>query len=781
MSDNVTVVPWGLHPLSPWVLEELNRRSNEYGQNPNTANNKPYSGPKTAWVRVFSNGLSKHPEAEGMDGFVLGGTYGFNESYGFDSDQKITIGVDAKGNPHKISRDTSNTLDIYKKPVSRKDFPHRPPPTLESISVESGGSSQTFPGLCRKITINWKCHSLAQLNYMAPYFLTPRISCLVEWGWNNYDTNALVDLTDLDWINNMFVDPSYTLEYIKESNGNYDAGLGFIVDYSYKINDYGGYDCQTSIINANSLLAGEQINNKEVTVKQGDVQLPVKSFREFVKKDIENIDSSTKEYSEMRKQYNLTGNIKEKVFRTSKASSGSSKNIEGMWLRMDLVQEIINAFFQITMENPKTAIIRNFDIAQTRMAANPFLKSASENVLVPNQYAPRFTYEETSNTAPTATPENSEYNLLFKDKIEIISKNYEGISTKFDNLKEVINKSGTSFPVYSPVNLYDSDGRLAQKLESGYWGNLRDLFINVKYIKKIVENNDSVLKMIEQLLQGINEALCQICQLKLIPAEYGNSKYSVYDQNLPGISRSNDAEKLPRITLGAAESSYIMSANFDVKLSQEMMNQLVMQSANPEKDLDGSTQTTNVKEKPIVSRYSAGDRLYRKGELKTITDSSAAPGSQSPEEKKKQDEIRRKKEEERRKEEEIQRKKKRQIRGENNKDTFLVYYEVNRQNPDIVNKYFLCEKNKDFLNYVLTLPNKSAPYLNNGIMPGTKLTLELLGISGIDYLSQFTLDHAPEAYNFTSAVWQVSDIKQSVSDKKWTTTITAEVRPLTIL
>jgi hypothetical protein len=63
--------------------------------------------------------------------------------------------------------------------------------------------------------------------------LTPRITCLVEWGWNNYDRISLVDLADLDWINQMFVDPSYTLEYIKDSNGNYDAGLGFIVDYGF--------------------------------------------------------------------------------------------------------------------------------------------------------------------------------------------------------------------------------------------------------------------------------------------------------------------------------------------------------------------------------------------------------------------------------------------------------------------------------------------------------------------------------------------------------------------
>jgi hypothetical protein len=59
--------------------------------------------------------------------------------------------------------------------------------------------------------------------------------------------------------------------------------------------------------------------------------------------------------------------------------------------------------------------------------------------------------------------------------------------------------------------------------------------------------------------------------------------------------------------------------------------------------------------------------------------------------------------------------------------------------------------------------------------------LELLGISGVNYLSQFLIDHAPEAYNFENAVWQISDVKQNIEDKMWITTLVAQVRPLTVL
>ena len=796
--SNVTVVPWGLHPLSPWVIDELKRRAKEYGQNPNPTESAPYSGPRTAWVRFFSNGKSKLSAAEGKDGFVLGGTYGFAESYGFNENGKITIGVDAKGNPHQIDRENYISSRVGRTgEVTRTDFPYRPPPSIEDVSCELNGSNSSFPNLCRKITIQWKCYSLAQLNYLIPYFLTPRITCLVEWGWNNYDRVALVDLSDTDWINNMFVDPGYTLEYIRESKGNYDAGLGFIVDFGYKMNEYGGYDCHTTLINANKLIEGEQIATKDVTIKQEGTYVSVKSFYTFADKDLTSIDDP--KYEALRKELRIgekkyetvtdengiekeieseevVDNIDKRVFRITKVPS--QNKTQKLWLRMDLVQDIINAFFKINMVGNESAVIRELDIMETRMCGHPLLKSANTNVLIPNRYAPRFAYEESDIDANNEyKPEDETYNLLFKQTVETALKEYSLDYTIYDNLQEAINPNGESFPVYRDDQLDDNEGNLAQKFNSGYWGFLRDLFIDAEHFKALVLKHDSVLKMIEELLQDINTACSQICKLKLIPAEYGNSKYSVYDENLPGISSKNDTRSLPVITLGAIDSAFVKSVSFDVKMSSEMMNQLVMQSANPEQDPDKSTQTKNVSANPIISRYSAGDRLYEKGNLNTVVVSPQVPPPLTPQQQATADRnelaaLRRAYQEN---------VKKRQTRSDKNEHTFLIYYKKDPNNPGKNLRYFICEKTPTFLNYVLKLPDKKSPYLNNAIMPGTSLTLEMLGISGINYLSQFLIDHAPEPYNFENAVWQIADIKQNISDKNWTTTIVAQVRPLTTL
>jgi len=798
--SNITVVPWGLHPLSPWVFTELKNRAKEYGQNPTPTENTPYSGPRTAWVRFFSNGISTLSTAQGKDGFVLGGAYGFNESYGFNQNGKITIGVDAKGHPHEIEKENSVSLAINRAgQATRTDFPHRPPPNVESVSCELNGSNSSFPNLCRKITINWKCYSLAQLNYLIPYFLTPRITCLVEWGWNNYDRISLVDLSDRDWINRMFVDPSYTLEYLKKSKGNYDAGLGFIVDFGYKMNDYGGYDCHTTLINANKLLEGEQIATKEVTIKKGSDYLSVQSFYSFAKENMKNIDSNEEQYKQIRQDLRIgkrsyetivddygqeerveldevKDNISERVFRITNVPS--QNKTKKLWLRMDLIQDIINAFFKLNMTGEKSAVIRELDIMETRMCGNPFLKSSNTNVLVPNKFAPRFAYELSTDVGTNEgyQPEDGIYTSLFQEKIQNVAKDYFLDSTNFDNLQEAINPKGESFPVYKDDELKDGDGNTAQKFKSGYWGFLKDLFVDEEYFRKLVLKHDSILKLIEELLQGINQALCQICQLRLIPAEYGNSKYSVYDGNLPGISAKVDARNLPIITLGAIDSSFIKAASFDVKMSSEMMNQLVMQSANPERDPDGSTQTKNVAANPIVSRYSNGDRLYEKGIIKTVVVAENTPKlTQRERDRAARERTAAAKRQLREQDRKLQ------SRSDKNSSTFVIYYKQDPNNPGKNLRYFICEKDASFLNYILKLPNKNSPYLNNAIMPGTTLTLELPGISGINYLSQFLIDHAPEPYNFENAVWQITDVKQNIEDKNWTTTLTAQVRPLTTL
>jgi len=59
--------------------------------------------------------------------------------------------------------------------------------------------------------------------------------------------------------------------------------------------------------------------------------------------------------------------------------------------------------------------------------------------------------------------------------------------------------------------------------------------------------------------------------------------------------------------------------------------------------------------------------------------------------------------------------------------------------------------------------------------------MDILGIGGITFLSQFTLDHVPSSYNYEQCVWQISQVSHKIENKVWITSITADPRPLTTL
>ena len=132
-----------------------------------------------------------------------------------------------------------------------------------------------------------------QLNYLIPYFLTPRISLIIEWGWNNYDISSLIDLTDLNGMKDLW-DGKFeaTVKRIENSKGNYDFAMGMIVDYGYRLAEDGGYDCTTTIMNPNFMIGGQAYQDGTVEKKTSDNKIiKLKDFIEFSKFDLNGITS----------------------------------------------------------------------------------------------------------------------------------------------------------------------------------------------------------------------------------------------------------------------------------------------------------------------------------------------------------------------------------------------------------------------------------------------------------------------------------------------------------
>ena len=250
---------------------------------------KSYRGPKTSWCRVTSNGIAKNQDGKVMEGFVMHGVDNFNESYGFDSsntqDAPSVLGYDVNKKPHTMVE---------------PDFKHRPPPGVTQIESEDMGVATNH----KKTTINFVAWSRSQVDYLDPFFFQPGNSICVEWGWNFYPREALLDVAnvgsnpsyakgkDLNGgmktaVNNLRAkDPDYILpkitdwndeqnymyeegtgmvglwnsalsvkKHTKKGRGNYSFVLGMISNFSYALRADGGYDCTVEITSVSYLMS----------------------------------------------------------------------------------------------------------------------------------------------------------------------------------------------------------------------------------------------------------------------------------------------------------------------------------------------------------------------------------------------------------------------------------------------------------------------------------------------------------------------------------------------
>ena len=272
-----------------------------------------YKGPKSAWTRVVSNTMK-----DGFEGFVLHGVDNFEDMYGFNpdlgTDGQSVMGYDTKEKPH-----------IMEEP----DFKHRPSPGVTGIDCEDMGPAKAQ----KKTTIKFTVWSRAQLDYISPYFCTVGNTVLVEWGWNTFPRDALIDLKEknsppdtisgephhvamaLHQINavrashpdrelkplqrhdlvdgmtyiyregtgqtGLWNSVSKTKIQLRKGKGNYSFVLGMITNYNYSLRDDGGYDVT---VEAMSMSGIAQSLNKTATkvddteAKKGDHVLDLENF-----------------------------------------------------------------------------------------------------------------------------------------------------------------------------------------------------------------------------------------------------------------------------------------------------------------------------------------------------------------------------------------------------------------------------------------------------------------------------------------------------------------------
>ena len=281
------IIPWQPSNFPSEITWELDRRRINRGfkytnpqqgdWNSQNGNWSKYRGPMVSWTRVCSNGAG-HPSVN-KPRFVLYSGKGFYNTYGFapptnpgGAKQQI-IGYTPSGQPHIIE----NSLQTSNYPINV------PSPEISRIEVT------VQQELYRIAQIEWVCFSWEQLVYMTPYFLVPGITCMIEFGWNHYNVNSLVDLTNETKMKTLWDNayPLYT-DNVISSNGNYDVMYGIVSNFNWSI-EGNKIICTTEVKSKDRLYAGIakdyglSANN---TTPSGDTDVNksgiFKSIRDFV-------------------------------------------------------------------------------------------------------------------------------------------------------------------------------------------------------------------------------------------------------------------------------------------------------------------------------------------------------------------------------------------------------------------------------------------------------------------------------------------------------------------
>lgn len=385
------------------------------------------------WVRVTSNGTgitknSKDADKKGFkpkNGFVMRGADGFDNSFGVKnsvvSDKGNILGYQTDGTPHMLNLD----IDTFRFPVDNNEnavSTLQPPPGITSI--EASIQKERI----RKVTINWQCYGPAQLEYMSAYFLTPGISVIVEFGWNNFDDSALLDLTNTDELRNLFSDGSPLYDRILKSDGKYDVTFGNVANFTFSSKDGMLYECKTDVYSKHRNHTGAFLNSapKVSRIKEGNGYVTITQSRlgKFAqnrlkkvtqclkgggKNFFDKLDDSDTLNPELKSKF-YGGQNEDRIFiprgvkdvndpfsRYTPESIDWDKNTpSSVWVTVGFVVELMNLFVTQTNINLNTTDKKDhrlyeLDIDDVVIGAHPnLISSDGDFLLIPNPQAPKY-------------------------------------------------------------------------------------------------------------------------------------------------------------------------------------------------------------------------------------------------------------------------------------------------------------------------------------------------------------------------------------------------------
>lgn len=537
------------------------------------------------WVRLMSgvgDGLImvSNPDTALFAAAGEGGIYGFagdNENSAYSG----TLGSDWNGKP--VNPSFGRSL--------------RPSPIVTAMEFEEGEDQ-----ISRSAKISITAFSLEQMEKIQQYFMEPGYHIFVEWGWNTTDgVSQLVKTKDEKGNPNGSTIPSsastgnLTQSGISSkhtmSNGDYDNFLGFIVggsvgndgeNFSISIEARGTPELPTYLQNQKVVFnqpTEETIQKSEgsngyppeaLTKKgsEGDSQSVAKQRRFAALVNSLPAHRQTSKVKDLESKFELTdyinfdaviseninsyiqGSFFQKIKALFTGNDAAAIEIESFevqkekifskhkYIRLERAIDIINASGLGSYNVGGVSVKPSIDISNVKIGAFPLIFSTKpESLIIPGQL-----------------PDFSKYFL----------------STNGINYDSIIDNPFNAS--VGGVSFTQGDSTTGFTESKGYWGYLKNLYINIDVVNnKITNPNKNYREILLDILNELSSAVNSFWDFQIVENIEGDSlRYTVIDRNWVGQKPGN-----PKEFYHNGEGSRFLDSSLTIDIPGEMANQII--------------------------------------------------------------------------------------------------------------------------------------------------------------------------------------------------------------
>lgn len=387
----------------------------------------------------------------------------------------------------------------------------QPLPGVESLNV----SYKNDYGGTRVAQFKWKVFTLDQFEEISPYFLTPGIGILLEWG-NDSDISGNIPMT-LDEYNEISGKNFYnSWKYIRNRslslNCRYDAMTGIISNFEYSLNEEGGFDCTTHVISSGALMYSLDTLtphvNKGATNSNNDKNKPIRKIVDYVSS--EQLEKDIKNWSE-----NNSFDADVQIY-----VDKNNQNKTSYFVTWGFIEDFI--------------VTKNIGIKMIGGEGD-------------DKGTDLFTLKSVGDDEKSLLISNHKYLRTTNLDVCILPQTMEG-----DTLK------GLSF--YSDEDTEKTSGKI------------RNIFVNLDIVKKAFKGTTTLVNALQFILKEINSACLNYWNFSLKIRENNGSMCVIdekyVDQSMKGTLKDENTKIYNFKIFGG--NGILTSLNFDTKMSEGM-------------------------------------------------------------------------------------------------------------------------------------------------------------------------------------------------------------------